>query len=359
MSYARGLPDFFRAVYVLDQNGVLLNPATEDTLTVVRKTIGGVLGLVKPPSALLSDITISENTTLTNRYLFVNNLTINSGVTLTMPAGSVIFVVGTLTLNGTITVPPSNPGGAGGGGGGAGGKGGSSLIVFAKSVTADGGKLQANGENGGNGTAPSANASGSAGSDSFYPGASVSLYASAPSATTTGGAGGKALNELSLLLIDFIWFGPLLDFAFQGARAAGGGGGAAYTSATTHTGGAGGSLFTLGGASGAGVAVAGASGGGGGAGGLLALLTPRLEGTINLEAKGGNGGNAYSGGSGGGGGSGGLILFFVDEVYGTVNFYANGGAGGLKGPNGGNNGSPGSDGVYLVQPFGSFFEVRW
>lgn len=349
MSVFRGLPDWMRAVYVLDTSGTLLNPATEETLTVVRKTIGGILSLFKPLYTA-GDVTISSDTTMANKVFICNNLTVNQGVTLTMPPGSLIFCTRTLTLNGTITVPPSNPGGAGGHASAAGGKGGSAIVIFAKEVKelSGSGKITANGENGMTPTGYS-NISGSGGYDAFYSGATNTIGASGGSGTYSGGGGGKMINEVTLPLVDAIWFGPLLSFALLSARGGGGGGGG-------YGGGGGGSFVTLGGAGGGTTASSVEGGGGGGAGGFIALFTPKITASLlTFQAKGGNGGNSYGSGGGGGGGAGGFVILFLDELSGSISFDLAGGSGGT----GQNNGGSGSTGLYIVQPFGSFFEVRW
>ena len=67
-------------------------------------------------------VTISGNTTLTSD-MYYNNLTINSGVTLS-PDGYRIFVRGTLTVTGTISVEGGNGGNGGNGAAGSGTTGG-------------------------------------------------------------------------------------------------------------------------------------------------------------------------------------------------------------------------------------------
>jgi len=188
----KGLPDWFKAVWLIDQTYGLVNPATESTVTAIRSTIGGLIKLSFPPDEMLSDLNITSNTTLTDRIIQCKNLYVASGVTLTVPNGSLILVKYTAQIDGYLVPASSAVGGSGGAGssygGGAGGKGGDSggIIVLVAGNVQGSGKIQANGQNGANGGAgassPTGSASGSAGS------AGVAL--SYLGGSTSGGAGG-------------------------------------------------------------------------------------------------------------------------------------------------------------------------
>ena len=101
-----------------------------------------------------SDITYSSDTTLT-ADVYANNLTIDSGITLTT-AGYNIYCTGTFTNNGTVS--GSGYGGSGGAGsnGGTGTGGGS----YTNSYGGSGGGGSLKGGNGGNTTVSGGNGSG-------------------------------------------------------------------------------------------------------------------------------------------------------------------------------------------------------
>ncbi|MEM3675393.1 MAG: hypothetical protein QXG08_07990, partial [Candidatus Methanomethyliaceae archaeon] len=157
MSFPRGLPDFFKGIYLVSTTGLPIDPSTETGILALRSTIGGKIKIPLPPSAWLSDITYSGGEIVEGRRLLqCRNLTVESGTTVKFPPGSMILVSDTLTVNGKITAAFSAAGGAGGAGvagsgsGGAGGGAGGSLLIYAKNVTG-GGLICANGGDGGNG----------------------------------------------------------------------------------------------------------------------------------------------------------------------------------------------------------------
>jgi len=132
------------------------------TLTLGANNIIALKPSAITQSSTLQDITISSNTTLTSD-LYCNNLTINSGVTLTTN-GYNIYCEGTFTNNGTIntnynsaTSITTSYGGSGGGGGAfytgsqwfSGGNGYSTLVSGGAGGTSSS-------ENGVNGSTPSA-----------------------------------------------------------------------------------------------------------------------------------------------------------------------------------------------------------
>lgn len=266
--------------------------------------------------------TISVNTSLT-ADMYYQNLTINSGVTLATQ-GFIVWVAGTLTVNGTLSANAAaqngsnglvNAGGAGGtllptnttiGGVGAGGAGG----VNAGNTT--GGSSGCVGQKGGNGGA----------------GAGVAGSAGNATQATTGGGTKRIfynMNPFNHPLCG-VNSGSSALTVFVGGTGGGGGGG--NNNSTT-------------------------GGGGGGAGGGACLVYANIiTGTGTIHANGGNGGDGYavSGNNGGGGGGGGgvLIVFSTtpSAVAAGVTATANGGTGGT-GHGGGANGSNGTNGNVL------------
>lgn len=402
MSFPRGLPDFFKGIYLVSSTGLPIDPSTETGVLSLKSTIGGKIKITFPPSAWLSDITYSNGNIVEGRRLLqCRNLTIEEGTTVKFPSGSVILVSDTLTVNGTLTTAFSAAGGAGGAGvsgsgaGGAGGGAGGSLLIYARNVTGSG-LIHVNGgdgANGGDGGAPSAFSSGNDGSSGFTGRYLSGTWGAAAtggpkgliSGTMTsvgGGAGGAGLQETVLPLLDTLWYGILNNFpiiTFIGQSGGGGGSGAAdnHTGAYTFTsggGGGGGGFIQSGGAGGgvpmirasvSDVGTGGGGGGGGGSGGILILLAKSCS-LASVQAKGGNGGagglpsnqSLQAGGGGGGGGSGGLILAFADDLSGTT-FDVTGGAGGAGGagtPNA-NPGQPGGPGIMILLPLSEFFEI--
>ena len=239
--------------------------------------------------------TISANQNLSGVNLYTN-LTINAGVTVTVPANGhsvIIMASNAITVNGTIT---------GVGGGGAGGTGSTG-----NGSAGTGGTEQA-GAGGGGGT------------------------------SGTGGTGGAALCH---------------GITMQ-SGGAGGGTGAAGTAATARTGATSIrtllSLAVLGGAGGGGGGGdgGGQSGGAGGAGGgSIVLIAPTitLGSAATLRADGTNGtGGAASGGGGGGGSAGSIYLVCRTLVDNGATFSTGAGSGGAGGAGGGNGGT-GATGV--------------
>jgi hypothetical protein len=66
--------------------------ATEPTVSAVKSTIGGIIKISFSPDAMLSDLNITSDTTLTDRIIQCKNLYIAAGVTLTVPNGCLIMV---------------------------------------------------------------------------------------------------------------------------------------------------------------------------------------------------------------------------------------------------------------------------
>ena len=108
-----------------------------------------------------STVTYSSTTDLgADNFKQYNDLTINAGVVLSGNFPFIVFVRGTLTLNGTISANTDQGGGAGGGGGGAGGAAAGTVFVFARNITGTG-TIRANGAVGSAGGAPTAATAGS------------------------------------------------------------------------------------------------------------------------------------------------------------------------------------------------------
>jgi hypothetical protein len=333
--------------------------------------------------------TISTNTTLAAGVYEYQNLTVNSGITLTVPHNTVIFVKGTLALNGTIDVADIvGTGGVGGlidtstssSQGGFGGDASGNISIVANAITGSG-TIRAKGGVGTGGVAGNSNFGSDTTSNSWRKPGSGMLHltpfsmgtAKIPSSPVGGnfigttGAGGSWWGGLAFQygigtklnsLWDYIQNNIIAQikqggFSSPSIQAGGGSGGSSGAAASTYTGaggpgGAGGTMFGNGGNggigdsyhqnSGTGLYEGYAGAGGGGAGGMILLVCPAVSSTLNLDATGGNGGTAlsYAGGSvnnprggGGGGGGGGLILSFTDkDLYATS--LVTGGAAGLK-----------------------------
>ena len=262
------------------------------------------------------DVTISANTTLT-RDMYYNNLTVNSGITLSS-GGYRIFVKNTLTNNGTIKnngtngvngQPGAGTGGAGGSTGslkggtvggnslesayGGGGGGGAGITFIAARIIVNTGTVSANGGNGGNGSANSQTGY------SNYGQAGTSLD---PGLGAAGAKGGDSRSSGGLTGAS----GGTLT-----APTAAKGGFRTYPScmllreieSTTQTIGGG-----TGGGAGAQEISYGNGGGGGGGGGLVMILYTKLTDTGSITATAGTGGTGGNGGTNGTTGTDGSVI---------------------------------------------------
>jgi hypothetical protein len=308
------------------------------------------------------DQTFSASTTLTTGVNFFRNVSIASGVTLTLGASPCLLVADTISNSGTITTNVvKGAGGVPGGSAGAGGPGRHGIIILARSLTT--GTIRADGGAGVNGTAGTTSGSGGAGGGglfweiSGYPagtggtGGGPSGYTAAGSKNAGGGGAGFAAGtaiaggpggsasvvtystplslstDLFKSVID-TWITSVLGKSLTTPRAvpalggSGGGGGGAYLSSN-------------------------GGGGGGGGGQILVYGTTITAGTIT--AVGGSGGNGAGGGfpGGGGGGGGGIIYVFYKSLSGTFSFSVAGGAGGT-GSYTGTAGTAGSAATFAV-----------
>jgi hypothetical protein len=295
----------------------------------------------------------TSNTTLSAGINIYRNLSIASGVTLTLGASPGVIIAYSVTNSGTIAsgwVMGSGGGvfiGAGPGGGGRG-----AVIILASSIGT--GTVTANGANGANGGVVPAYTRGGGGA-----GGAGNFWLISGDAVPNGGNGGGS------------YAGP------RGSNGGGGGTGGSYQggnggSATTTTFSASSllkqlfkavcdwwlvnivgktpsstiSIPSLGGSGGGGGGAHdgnGAGGGGGGGGGQIIIYgTSVTAGTVRAKGgAGGNGGNSgYDYGAGGGGG--GIIYVYYRSLTGTFTYDVSGGAGGT----GDGNGYPGGTGVF-------------
>lgn len=337
------------------------------------------------------NVTISSNTTLTETYLSYEDLTVNSGYTLTLPKEARLFVSGTLTVDGTISSTPNKTGGTGSSGeltghpnGGDGGDGGGSIVVAANTVQGTG-TIDVSGQDG---VKPAVNDSSSSDA-SAYTGSgnagtawasgfgwdSGGTYAGTSSAgggnnvysgtdKTSPGANASTIDNDDLLvqyLEDEInaptYISTYTLHHLHGGSGGGGAGAAAYDGTSSHdrtsTAGAGGGGALGGGVNKSGKGgsgrwefhgaansfISGAGAGGGGSGGCLIFVCSSYSG-VTLDISGGNGGdggkadgsagsfNEGTGGAGGGAGNGGLLISITDTEPSTN---ISGGTGGVGG----------------------------
>jgi len=293
-----------------------------------------------------SDATYSTSTTLTTGVNYLRNVSIASGVTLTLGASPCVIVADTLTNSGTITtnVVKGAGGAPGASGAGAGGAGRHGIIILARTLGA--GTVVSDGASGAAGSAVAANGSGGAGGAGLfwevfgYPagigGGGGNYNAGGGSKNAGGGGGGYTVAyyggsggaasvatylDPTRLLADILktvadhWTVNILGKTPTGTMAvpalggSGGGGGAAQD---TYS----------------------AGGGGGGGGGQIVVYGTLLA-SGSFFARGGAGGNGGGEGSydaGGGGGGGGIVYVFRRTRTGTLSFNVAGGAAGAGDP---------------------------
>ena len=300
-------------------------------------------------SVVATNKTYSASTALDNNFFIYENLTINSGVTLTVlnKCPTIIIVKNTLTLNGNISAVGK---GAAGGigtlyGTNDGGSGGGLVFILAKKIVGTG-AIDASGEEGGTPTQTNPD------------GSSTTPENGSIGGIVLNGGGvpdkGEISSPATAIALGAGYCCPLLASDIGGAGGSyssldrsspynlgDGGGGGAGCGGSGGDGGSGGKVndgYLL-------------PGGGGGGGGGIILITPSAVPSLQLSAKGGNGGGGYygsttdHGGHGGGGGGGGLITILAPSSSATVN--VSGGAGGPIGSGSGTckPGNPGEAGV--------------
>lgn len=312
------------------------------------------------------DVTISTNTVLTS-VKYYNNLTVDSGVSLTgnYTQPMEIYVKGRLTCNGHINVDGrGNAGGAGGHYIGSGGTGtaGTAGVNGAGSGGAGGASVQATGAsgNGGNG-GPGVPAYGGGAGQAGQPG---HPNASSPHAGGAGGGAGSSPTDMKNLLT-YITTSPKTNLFGAGG---GGGGG----SQKGGNGGNGSPIPAVSGGGQPGMPGGDATGGDGGAGGGFLIIYAKeivVGSTGIISSDGSDGGDAntsldgqsnpykgpqqypyYGGGSGGGGGGnggagggggggGGTLLFVYNSLANNGTIRCAGGSGGLGNAPGGTGGA--------------------
>ncbi len=325
-------------------------------------------------------VTISSNTDVGHVTKNYTDLTIDNTFTLTVASRSVIYVSGTLTINGTIAVDQElniSSGGVSdptaGGAGGAGGASGGAVHIFAKNVAGNGtinsnGVVGVAGANGVQSTPDRGGADGNDGGNGrlFY---TMDVFDAAVEGKKGSLQTGGTATVVPSIHRNLNFARNLVSF---GNDASGGGEGELGDVAAIGGGGggAGASLGAIGGDGGAGNAGAttgtqgkagGGGGGGGGCGGFIFMHTLTNTSTVAISTNGGNGGAGgngdsnsgsgtnYGGGAGGGGGgSGGFIVIFSDTNTFTTSVTA--GSGGAAGNNsdGGGTGTAGSVGTVGV-----------
>ena len=266
------------------------------------------LDYVPLPSTPPADLTITTNTTLSDGLYFVNNLTVNAGVTVTSGSCSLIFIcTGNAVINGSFACPPLVSGG------------------FPVSSTNDGFNDGSPGGNIGSGGfvySPSVSLVGSGG-------ISGSAYSQGANSTITSGAGGQGGANLAIRA-----YGAISIGAGSSIRCNGGNGGAAVN----------------------GIGVWGATGSGGGSGGSVILHSSgnlTLAAGSSIEVKGGNGTNAIQSGTasiggGCGGGGGWVILQCEESLTNNATITLTGGTAGTSG------GTPAPVYLYGGAPGGSY-----
>lgn len=315
----------------LKSDGLLYEKNSSGTETQIGASAGGGVSLLGDGSD--GTVTISSDTDLgSDNYKQYEDLTIDSGFTLTLDSDAVIKVTGTLTLNGDISV--SGKGGAGGtkgGDGGDGGAGGGYIRIFCNAMSGTG-KILANGNAGGDAGGSSSSGQATDGTDGKHdagnltnPTKGIAGNSDTANNISGGGGGGAGYGDGGASII-------------SNDGGAGGTGqvfNIVYLAGLTHGSGGGGGSATSGG----GIRNAG---GGGGGGGVIVLVCVGNISACTLEAKGGDGGDGAGGdqwgGSGGGGGGGYVVVYSNGSDSSTKTV-----TGGTRGNHGG--GSPqGEDG---------------
>lgn len=260
----------------------------------VQTTAAATGGIMAFGNGVDGDVTISGDTTLT-RDMYYNNLTINSGITLTTDSFR-IFVKNTLTNNGIIdnsgvSVPPSTgTGGAGrsdktlrgssnggngsGGAGspGAGGGGGGGVIVVVAKTLINNNLIKTNGGNGGDGYSTGLQSGGAIGGGAGGS-AAISLGGAGGKGSDQSGAGGAGGTVTPARFLPNNFISAILGSSgMEGYIGGGGGGGAGGRNNVTK------------------------GAGGGGGGGVVILVYNSKSGGGTITVTGGSGGAAPNNG---------------------------------------------------------------
>ncbi len=256
--------------------------------------------------------TLASNIYKLTRNVNLQNLTVNSGVTLNA-AGYIVNVTGAITGSGTIANNGSNAVSTSGANGASNG-------TIAGGKTGGAGQAAAIGTAGSNNSGECFGAAGGAGGSGSSTGGGAGGTVTAP-ATSSGGT--MMIRTLPAACVGH-------NIANNGIRQflPGGGGGGGGGDGTN------------------------AGGGGGGSGGVLLINAKTVLGTaLVCQANGGNGFNPTTGNTGGGGGGGGgLVLLNTTATPTGITFQANGGAGGIA-HGSGTNGTAGSNGTTVTNIF--------
>ena len=282
---------------------------------------------------------ITTSTTLTTGVSVYRDLSISSGVTLTLGQAPCVLIAKKIMNYGVITTDQiKGAGGAGAYGAGSGGGGAHGIIIMADELRT--GTIRANGSNGTAATGVTGNAGGAAGGAGFFweigtykagnggnGGASggAGRYnggGGGGASTYVGGAGGRATSlsfpDARSLLTEL--FKAMIDWALVNL--------ASKTPSTTKNFP---DLGGSGGGAGSSHSSSGQSGGGGGGGGGQVVLFGNVLNAGRVEARGGAGANGYGSDSGaGGGGGGGIVYAIYKTLNGSFVFDVAGGAAGTS-----------------------------
>ncbi|UBF19740.1 putative adhesin [Halorubrum virus HRTV-18] len=311
--------------------------------------------MVNYGSGQLGDVTITTNTTKNTPVLEYENLTVEEGVTFTLPSRCRLMVRDTLKVDGEIVVQKDISGN--GSGGPKGGNSGGNLELMARNITGTG-VIQTNGSSGASGnnvgnrnnggmgagySIPATGASGSGGTGASKGSSAHDDIENNWNGNTNGGGAGSARStiyndsNLKSYIEDYLISGAYitqspLDTILPGSGSSGAGGGYKTLDDPTRNnnyatyrvdvggggGGAGGSFVSKGGAGGNGDddqaydnhyidnnsdanynsngyarIKGGQSGAGGGAGGFILLVSENVGLDVTISARGGNGGDGY------------------------------------------------------------------
>jgi hypothetical protein len=277
----------------------------------------------------------ASNTSLSSGVNRYRNLSIASGVTLTLGAEPGVIIAYSITNSGTIASGwIKGAGGVGSCGAGKGGGGRGLVAILANSITI--GTVTSNGEDGFSATSPSClgdGGAGSAGNFLLVQGDSVpyggngggGIYGGSgrpngggggQAGSGYGGAGGSAttttFTDAQSLLNQF--FKSVCDWWLVNV--------VGKTPSSTI------SIPSLGGSGGGGGGTSSSDAGGGGGGGGGQVIIYGTNATAgSVQAKGGNGGGKYGVGGLGGGGGGGIAYVFYKSLSGTFTYDVSGGSG--------------------------------
>lgn len=279
------------------------------------------------------DLHVSSDTTLSGQILHFDDLFVDSGVTLTVPHRTNLFVRDSLEVDGTLRVAPSGNAPTDAAGDTNAGSGGGSLNIIAFNIVGSG-SIEAPGEDGTSGSnSPTAD-----GTPTTVAHESVNVTPAIAKPPNYPGQGNERTDGGSSLAFDF---GVIIEnrlvtrprvskVPWQHISA---GSGAAVGG--EDGGGSGGGNGGQGGYGNYGENIS-ESHGGGGAGGFIFVTTQNENRTVTYRTPGGDGS------TGGGGGGGGIVVGYTDAQF---VFESSGGAGGAAAMGGGSDLPAGGDGA--------------